>query len=194
MSRRIFQDDRMPWSLFLPMTMAVVVGVLIADGVRYAIGEVFAARAVTDAARMPSPAAAPAAAMIVTPSAADATEPASSPASVPGDGARATLPVPSPNPDAAAAGASAAASSALSPPSAAAADGTTPAPSADPAVVASPTIATADQVERLPGPTSARRDKQSRACINGTVAVRDSNGWQQELSSDRPVRCEQTGP
>ena len=42
---------------------------------------------------------------------------------------------------------------------------------------------------RLPGPTSARRDGESRACISGTIALRAKNGWQEEMVNDAPGRC-----
>ena len=41
MNRRGFQDDAPPWSFFLPITLAVVIGILVADAVRLAIGAVF---------------------------------------------------------------------------------------------------------------------------------------------------------
>lgn len=41
----------------------------------------------------------------------------------------------------------------------------------------------------LPGPSSARRDGQTRACIGGTIAVRAENGWEQEVVEDAPARC-----
>lgn len=41
----------------------------------------------------------------------------------------------------------------------------------------------------LPGPSSARRDGETRACIGGTVAVRAENGWEQEVINDAPARC-----
>ena len=41
----------------------------------------------------------------------------------------------------------------------------------------------------LPGPSSARRDGEIRACIGGTVAVRAENGWEQEVINDAPARC-----
>src|SRR3546814_17861295 len=41
----------------------------------------------------------------------------------------------------------------------------------------------------LPGPSSARRDGESRACIGGTVAVRAENGWEQEVVNNAPARC-----
>src|SRR5699024_6789890 len=36
-----FRDDAPPWSFFIPITLAVIVGVLAADAIRYAIGSVF---------------------------------------------------------------------------------------------------------------------------------------------------------
>lgn len=42
---------------------------------------------------------------------------------------------------------------------------------------------------RLPGPSSARRDGETRACIGGTIAVRAANGWEQEVVNDAPARC-----
>lgn len=47
---------------------------------------------------------------------------------------------------------------------------------------------------RLPGPSAARRDGEERACINGTVARRASNGWEQEMLDDAPARCMATSP
>ncbi len=41
----------------------------------------------------------------------------------------------------------------------------------------------------LPGPSSARRDGDARACIGGTIAVRAANGWEQEMVDDAPARC-----
>jgi|SRR5690606_24415062 len=41
----------------------------------------------------------------------------------------------------------------------------------------------------LPGPSGARRDGETRACIGGTVAVRAENGWEQEVIEDAPARC-----
>lgn len=41
----------------------------------------------------------------------------------------------------------------------------------------------------LPGPSSARRDGETRACIGGTIAVRADNGWEQEVVEDAPARC-----
>ena len=44
----------------------------------------------------------------------------------------------------------------------------------------------------LPGALLARRDGAPEACINGTVAWRDENGWQQRLVDDAPVACVET--
>src|SRR3546814_12784417 len=41
----------------------------------------------------------------------------------------------------------------------------------------------------LPGPSSARRDGESRACIGGTVAGRAENGWEQEGVHNAPASC-----
>jgi len=59
-----------------------------------------------------------------------------------------------------------------------------------PEVAATATDApSAAEPERLPGPSSARRDGAERACIGGTVAVRAANGWEQEVVDDAPARC-----
>lgn len=50
------------------------------------------------------------------------------------------------------------------------------------------------QPVRLPGPTTARRDGQTRACIGGTIALRASNGWEQEVRNDAPARCRASSP
>lgn len=41
----------------------------------------------------------------------------------------------------------------------------------------------------LPGAIVARRDGDPAACINGTVALRDENGWRQQLENNVPVPC-----
>lgn len=142
MNRRDFQDGSPPWSFFIPVTLAVVLGVLIADAARLAIGMVFADAAVSEA-----PAAAPREA--VAPAAAE------------------EAPAP--------------------PPPAGAARRTAAAP-------ASPAPPEALQPERLPGPSAARREGQERACINGTVAIRVGNGWEQEVQEDAPARCVAASP
>lgn len=49
------RDDAPPWSFFLPVTLAVVVGVLAADAIRYAIGTVFGTDAPVPAQVEPAP-------------------------------------------------------------------------------------------------------------------------------------------
>ncbi|MGY1409641.1 MULTISPECIES: hypothetical protein [unclassified Luteimonas] len=44
-------------------------------------------------------------------------------------------------------------------------------------------------VPSLPGAIVARRDGAPEACISGTIAWRDENGWQQRLENDAPVAC-----
>jgi len=47
---------------------------------------------------------------------------------------------------------------------------------------------------RLPGPSSARRDGELRACINGSIALRVAHGWQQEVLNDAPAHCQANSP
>lgn len=142
MNRRGFQDDAPPWSFFLPVTLAVVVGVLIADAARLAIGAVF----VRDAPESAAPAEAPAKAPAPPDAAASPDE---------------NVPAQAPTvPDAEAA--------------------TKPAADTD--------------APGLPGPMSAMRDDSKRACINGTVAERRPNGWEQALEDDAPLRCTADSP
>lgn len=49
--------------------------------------------------------------------------------------------------------------------------------------------ADADAPPALPGAMLARRDGAPAACIHGTIALRDENGWQQQLENDAPVAC-----
>lgn len=138
MSRRQFQDGSPPWSFFIPITLAIVLGLLIVDAVRFAIGMVFADTAVVEAPAAAAP-------RDATPTAAVEEGPAQpAPARVPE------------RMESAPAGAR--------PP-------------------------TALEPERLPGPGAARRDGATRACINGTVAIRVGNGWEQEVLEDAPARC-----
>jgi hypothetical protein len=41
----------------------------------------------------------------------------------------------------------------------------------------------------LPGLLNATKNKLDRACIGGTVSVREKNGWSQDMSSGMPKRC-----
>jgi hypothetical protein len=141
MNRRGFLDDAPPWSFFLPITLAVVLGSLIADAVRLATGTVFVRDTVETAAPARTPAKAPAANAVAS---ANENVPATTP-SAPG----------TPTPDTAAADTSA---------------------------------------PELPGPISAMRDRDERACIGGSVADRRPNGWEQALEDDAPVRCTATSP
>lgn len=85
-----FRDDAPPWSFFIPVTLAVIVGVLAADAIRHAIGIVFdrdeaPAQVETEAGPAADPVAAPERAEPVSPptpgpaAAADATDVAASP-------------------------------------------------------------------------------------------------------------------
>lgn len=50
------------------------------------------------------------------------------------------------------------------------------------------------QPVQLEGPITARQLSISRACINGTIADRQGNGWSQDLASGRPQACRATSP
>lgn len=191
MSRYGFDDVRGPWSLFLPATLAVMVGMLGAQGIGWAIGVIFADR---NAAMAIAPSPVPAAG--ASPMQPDAMRlPADDPSATTAQPAVAQpLPVSGAGDTPAAVGD--ASSQASSQPYLSAMP---PARTTSPAAVSaqsgeSERSAVDPDAERLQGPLAARRDGDPRACINGTVAVRSDNGWQQELSSDRPVRCSQSMP
>lgn len=57
------------------------------------------------------------------------------------------------------------------------------------AAAIAPAFEPAAPVPTLPGAIAARREGASEACINGTVARRDPHGWQQRLENDAPVAC-----
>lgn len=42
---------------------------------------------------------------------------------------------------------------------------------------------------RLPGLLEAKRQGLNRACIGGTISVRELNGWSQELEGGHPQKC-----
>lgn len=46
----------------------------------------------------------------------------------------------------------------------------------------------------LPGPSAAMRDGAARACIDGTVALQQANGWVQGLEDNAPLRCRASSP
>jgi len=134
-----------PWSFFLPIALAVALGVLVANG----LGAMFWAGESGSAQRVR----------------ADGVEAvdAHTPDDAPAPGAKA--------------------SSASGSADAADMDGK---PEAEAPVALEPV--------RLPGPSAARRDGLSRACIGGTIAVRATNGWEQEVVEDAPARCIAASP
>jgi hypothetical protein len=44
----------------------------------------------------------------------------------------------------------------------------------------------------LPGLLRANRDNLNRACLGGTVSLRESNGWSQDRSTGSPQACTAT--
>lgn len=46
-----------------------------------------------------------------------------------------------------------------------------------------------DTVPRLPGLTTANQQGLREACIAGTVSLRETNGWSQDMSDGMPKRC-----
>lgn len=222
MSRHDSDDTHGPWSYFLPITLAILVGVLGADGIRWALRVVLADRALLQTAapvlpepRLVRPVSEPLPAILPAPkspaleptpaesstlptsSANDAATSSTGSATDAADLAIAPAPTPiaaSPSPSEAA---PASASGAAQP-----ADATLPSTidtpdrhrQSDAGAESAAAVSIDPDAERLPGPVAARRDGASRACIGGTVAARSDNGWQQELSSDRPVRCVQSMP
>ena len=49
-------------------------------------------------------------------------------------------------------------------------------------------------LERLPGLLTANRQGLDRACLGGTVSLRVSNGWSQDMSRGTPEKCVATSP
>ncbi|WP_149193690.1 hypothetical protein [Luteimonas suaedae] len=165
-----FRDDTPPWSFFVPIALAVIVGVLAADAIRYAVVTVFAGHDAPIAETTPR----------------DAAESDDSPIAANGEAL--------PGPDLDAADQDAASSpraepvNATQPPEAAAGVGPGEAEADSAQVPASSAL------QELPGPLSARRDGDNATCINGTVAYRSGNGWEQSLENDAPIRCTATSP
>lgn len=179
------RDDRFegrpgPWSLFLPVTLAVAVGGILAALAGRAIDTVF----------VPRDAAAP----VVAPAA-----PALSPQSPPAAPAEQVAPGPGAQigsaaaPDAGRPAGSAAGRDATPPGLSVAPvepEGAAGLHAAPPDQRSTDAVGAADAtVPALPGAIVARRDGAPEACINGTIATRDSNGWQQRLENDAPVAC-----
>lgn len=167
------RDDVAPWSFFLPVTLAVVVGVLAAGLVQRGIDRVFPGderrEAVADAVTAELPA-----------QRVDGRAAAQAQASAPA--------VPQRQPEATqtrAVDEDASAASAASATADAVATGTPAAPDTAQAGEggAEPPLPV------LPGAIVAIREGAPEACINGSIAVRDVNGWQQRLENDAPVAC-----
>ena len=142
-----------PWSFFLPVALAVLVGAVVAGlilrGIDGASGD-------DDAAPVPAP---PVSAENEVGAPVEAGDPA--PAEV-------------------------GAAAAVSPPEAA------PPPARAPRAVSAVPDGGGDaaaSVPSLPGAIVARRNGAPEACIGGTIAWRDENGWQQRLENDAPVAC-----
>lgn len=55
-----------------------------------------------------------------------------------------------------------------------------------------PAAVQAQQLPTYEGPITAREYSISRACINGTIADRQGNGWAQALADGRPQPCRAT--
>lgn len=159
-----FRDDAPPWSFFIPITLAVIVGVLAADAIRYAIGTVFDRAEVpvqTDAdAEVDAGAADDAAAESERARAVPPAEPAPAPVPrtdpTPGDAADALDGIAFPQEQ-----------------------------NADAAREAS----RSGGVLELPDSMTARRDGEPAACVNGTVVNRVAGGWEQALEGGAPVPC-----
>ena len=162
MSRNGIRDEAAPWSFFLPVTLAVVAGVLVAGWVQRGIDKVFGEDDRRAAQAGP---------------ARDGEAPSRAGEHAGPDG-RAPEIVP----------AAAAPRKEAAPPAAPprAAESASPAEAATALAAAAPA---AEALPALPGAILARRDGAPEACIHGTIATRDSNGWQQKLENDAPVRC-----
>lgn len=151
--------DPTPWSFFLPIALAVLLGALVAGLILRAIdsasdgdeGRTTDAMQVQPAAKTDAP---------------DAAQP--SPEPVVAETAQVRRPQPAPQQ----------AVPAASPPAAMGAD-----------QAAGSAAAHVASVPTLPGAMLARRDGAPEACINGTIALRNENGWQQRLENDAPVAC-----
>lgn len=161
------RDDAPPWSFFIPVTLAVIVGVLSADGIRYAFNTVF------DSGETPVPAEADSrrpSAVDPSPAAPETKESAADVRSgQPRDDAPARVAAPE-------MGSTAESSS------------STPA-EAIPGAEGSGVESAAEGVRELPDSMTARRDGDPEACVNGTVVRRVAGGWEQALENDVPIPC-----
>ena len=145
MDRSGIRDDVAPWSFFLPVTLAVIVGGVLVGLILRTVDRVF----------VPASSAAP-------------VEVNHEPAARPLDALPAE-PAPQQTP--------------------------TPTTLADedrlrtPAATQDDAPSTAVVVPVLPGAIVAKRDGAPEACINGSIALRAENGWEQRLENDAPVPC-----
>lgn len=167
-----FRDDAPPWSFFIPVTLAVIVGVLAADAIRFAIGTVFDGDEAGQVAPSPS-SDADAQAQARAEAAADAAAEA---AAVRESGQPDSSTAPAP-------GSPAAQIESDDPPGSAAA--TTEFEEA----LGLDEASQAGGVLELPDSMTARRDGEPAACVNGTVVQRVEGGWEQVLEHDAPVAC-----
>jgi hypothetical protein len=152
----VMRDDRSPdvapWSFFVPIALAVLVGGL-------------AAGLILRATDRPEPVVQDVAAEAAVESAAMDSPPVAAPEDLPPEPLATAVPGPILQPEAPA----------------------EPAPAASAA-------AAADQPPALPGAILAKRDGAPEACIHGTIATREENGWQQRLENDAPVACVEAAP
>ena len=175
------RDDVPPWSFFLPVTLAVMVGVLLADGIkvllRITMPAVVAQRDQPPAQPQPLPVPRRDAGAVAPPA---ESLPRIAPTRAVADPSTGAAPVEAPAVAFDVAG-----------------DTVDPAAGAEQAPVSEGGPATAPSagaLPDLPGPMTAMRDSAEQACIGGTVADRRRNGWEQALEGDRPQRCNATSP
>ena len=154
-----------PWSFFLPVALAVLVGGLVAGLLLRGIDKALRSgdRVVAVDAIVPV--------AVAPPGGADMGAPVATP--VPPGRAHAQP------------GAGAPPRASALPAPAASTDVATPVV----APAAAPSFEPAAPMPTLPGAIAARREGASEACINGTIARRDPHGWQQRLDNDAPVAC-----
>lgn len=156
------RDDAPPWSFFLPVTLAVVVGVVTAALLLRGIDAVFGDRG----------------------NAAQAEEARAHAPERTGESGRATGPGLPPDAEASAH------------PSvdrdAVHQEPRQPAPARESTADSAGTVPAPGEalgLPMLPGAVVAKRDGAPEACINGSIALRAENGWEQRLENNAPVPC-----
>lgn len=167
---RDLHTPRSPWSFFLPVLLAVLIGQLAAGWIGARLWPVASVETGTA-----SPA-------VETPVDPQVIAPAPLPtpvAAVPPADPVTIAPTPAP----------------VSPEATAAPEAATPQAEPVPTWAGStPAEAGPDAGRELPGPVTARQAGASESCINNTVATRSPNGWEQSLENDAPVRCTAISP